>query len=299
MQIIFYLALTLALFSMLALLMAPVFLEPSPQARRIMGAVSLGKEERVETVPRVPIEETILSLSRSLRTRLGITENAKLQRRLVAAGMRGSNANDQFFAVQLLLPLSAAFLATFIPENTSFWVLCMAVGGYLAPDLWLSRVTKRRNKRIRKSMPDAIDLLVICVEAGLGLDQALLRISSELYVSHPDIHEEFAQVNLEQRAGVGRLEAWQNLAARTDIDEFASFVGMLTQTDRFGTPILKALSRFAQDIRQKRRQRAEEAAAKTKIKIIFPLVLCIFPSLFIVLLGPALLTIMSTKGLIN
>jgi tight adherence protein C len=134
--------------------------------------------------------------------------------------------------------------------------------------------------------------LVICIDAGLGLDQALLRIGQELEASHPDIHEELLQVNREQRAGRPRIEAWQNLADRTEIEEFAGFVAMLTQTDRFGTPIIHALSRFSEEIRTKRRQRAEEAAAKTKIKIIFPLVLCIFPCIFIVLLAPAVLSIM-------
>ena len=125
----------------------------------------------------------------------------------------------------------------------------------------------------------------------LGMDQALLRVGMELDVSHPDINEEFTQVNLEQRAGRPRLEAWKNLAERTQIEEFTAFVNMLTQTDRFGTPILRALSRFSEDIRLKRRQHAEEQAAKTKIKIIFPLVLCIFPCIFIVLLAPALISI--------
>jgi tight adherence protein C len=162
--------------------------------------------------------------------------------------------------------------------------------------MWLKRKTASRRNRIRKSLPDALDLMVICVDAGLGLDQALLRIGEELAVSHPDIAEEFVQVNLEQRAGRPRLEAWKNLADRSEIEEFTSFVSMLTQTDRFGTPIIRALSRFSEDIRSKRRQRAEEAAAKTKIKIIFPLVLCIFPCIFIVLLAPALLNIASGLG---
>jgi tight adherence protein C len=162
--------------------------------------------------------------------------------------------------------------------------------------MWLKRKTASRRNRIRRSLPDALDLMVICVDAGLGLDQALLRIGDELSVSHPDISEEFMQVNLEQRAGRPRLEAWKNLADRSEIEEFTSFVSMLTQTDRFGTPIIRALSRFSEDIRLKRRQRAEEAAAKTKIKIIFPLVLCIFPCIFIVLLAPALLNIASGLG---
>jgi tight adherence protein C len=179
-----------------------------------------------------------------------------------------------------------------------FWVFTFGVVGYLAPDMWLNWRTGRRRNRIRKSLPDALDLMVICVDAGLGIDQALLRIGSELSISHPDINEEFTQVSLQQRAGRPRLEAWKDLADRTKIEEFTSFVSMLAQTDRFGTPIIRALSRFAEDIRLKRRQHAEEAAAKTKIKIIFPLVLCIFPCIFIVLLAPAMISIVQgLKGM--
>jgi tight adherence protein C len=178
-----------------------------------------------------------------------------------------------------------------MPTNTLFWMLTGLVLGYMAPDFWLTRQTSKRKKKIRRSMPDAIDLLVICVDAGLGLDQALLRIGEELATSHKEINEEFTQVHLEQRAGKMRLDAWQSLAARTQIEEFNAFVSMLVQSDRFGTPIIKALSRFSEELRTKRRQRAEEAAAKTKIKIIFPLVLCIFPCIFIVLLAPAILSI--------
>jgi tight adherence protein C len=174
-----------------------------------------------------------------------------------------------------------------------FCVFSGTVLGYMAPDFWLTWKTKQRKQRIRRSMPDAIDLLVISVDAGLGLDQALLRIGEELAISHKEINEEFTQVHLEQRAGKMRLDAWQSLAARTQIDEFASFVSMLVQSDRFGTPIIKALSRFSDDLRTQRRQRAEEQAAKTKIKIIFPLVLFIFPCIFIVLLAPAILSISS------
>src|SRR5262249_19552005 len=139
--------------------------------------------------------------------------------------------------------------------------------------------------------PDAIDLLVICVEAGLGIDQALLRSGQELALSHPPIAEEFNQINLEQRAGKERIEAWRSMAERTKLDVIKAFSGMLAQTDRFGTPIARALITFSDSLRLRRRQQAEEMAAKTTVKLIFPLVLFIFPSIFIVLLGPAMITI--------
>jgi tight adherence protein C len=234
-------------------------------------------------------QEKLLSVAREVRARLGLGENTKLKTRLLAAGMRNASTPDVVFAAQLIVPLLGAFAASFIPQNTLFWVMALAGVGYLLPDMWLTRMIKRRAKRIRRSIPDAVDLLAICVEAGLGMDQALLRVGDEIALSHPDINEEFTLVNLEQRAGTQR---------RTQLDEFKSFVSMLTQSDRFGTPILKALNRFSEDLRSKRRQAAEEAAAKTKIKIIFPLVLFIFPCLFIVLLAPAIMSIaVGLKGM--
>ena len=151
----------------------------------------------------------------------------------------------------------------------------------------LTRLITRRREKIRLGIPDAIDLLVICVDAGLGMDQAMLRVGQELGTSHPEIYEEFLQISREQRAGKLRIDAWRAMADRSRLAEMDSFVNMLMQTERFGTPIARALSNFGDTIRQKRRQLAEEMAAKTTVKIIFPLVLCIFPSMFIVLLGPA------------
>jgi len=215
---------------------------------------------------------------------------------MLSAGIRGPNKIDVFLTARVLAPLAGVAGGSFVPGSTFMWCLVFGGVGYLLPDVVLTRMVKRRQKRIQKSIPDAIDLLVICVEAGLGLDQALLRIGQEIKVSHPELHEEFMQINLEQRAGKPRLDAWQSLADRTKLQEFSSLVTMLTQTDRFGTPIVRALSRFAEEIRTKRRQRAEEAAAKTKIKILFPLVLFIFPCIFIVLIGPAILSLMQTMG---
>jgi tight adherence protein C len=167
-----------------------------------------------------------------------------------------------------------------------------AIGYHWAQHRALTRLVKRRREKIRKSIPDAIDLLVICVDAGLGIDQALLRVGQELGISHPQITEELLQINREQRAGKPRIQAWADMAARSQLPDIDGFANMLLQTERFGTPIARALSTFADTIRLKRRQLAEEMAAKTTVKIIFPLVLFIFPSMFIVLLGPAVLTIL-------
>ena len=299
-MLIFYVVLGVIIFAVVALLMTPNLFRPSVEAQRIFDVV---KGETTRPDQRVisskeQMQTKLLGAASELRMRLGLAENPKLKSQLAMAGLSGKAYSDIFFAAQFLMPLAGVVAGTLMPSNTLLCVVAFGVLGYMAPGFWLNWKTSRRRKRIRRSIPDALDLMVICVDAGLGLDQALLRVGGELAVSHPDIHTEFMQVNKEQRAGRPRLEAWQNLADRTEIDEFNQFVGMLTQTDRFGTPIAKALSRFSEDIRTKRRQHAEEAASKTKIKIIFPLVLCIFPCLFIVLLAPAVLNIMAgLKGM--
>lgn len=293
MPIIFYVLLALIVFGVVALMLMPNFFRPSPEAQRVFDVVKSDRPDLRTVQGKEQMQDKLLNVATSLRMRLGISENPRLKERLAQAGIRSRSGMDAYFAAQYLVPIGGAALGTLFGSNLVLCVLAFGVAGYLAPDMWLNWMMGRRRKRIRRSIPDSLDLMVICVEAGLGLDQALLRIGQELAVSHPDIHDEFVQVNREQRAGRPRLEAWQNLAERTEIDEFRSFVGMLTQTDKFGTPIAKALSRFSEEIRTKRKQAAEEAAAKTKIKIIFPLVLCIFPCIFIVLLAPAVLNIMS------
>jgi tight adherence protein C len=296
MSIMIYALLVLIAFCLVALLLTPDLFRPSPEAQRILDVVTSTRVDRRTIGEKERVQDKLVGIATKLRVRLGLAEDPNLKARLVAAGIHSNNSVDIFFAAQFLVPLAGAVLGSLLHSASLFWVLALGAIGYLAPDMWLKRKTASRRNRIRKSLPDALDLMVICVDAGLGLDQALLRIGDELAVSHPDISGEFIQVNLEQRAGRPRLEAWKNLADRSEIEEFTSFVSMLTQTDRFGTPIIRALSRFSEDIRSKRRQRAEEAAAKTKIKIIFPLVLCIFPCIFIVLLAPALLNIASGLG---
>lgn len=291
MQIVFYLAIGFTAFLAIALLSAPMLLKPSPEAERLLEVVTSVRADKRTIRGKELFQDGILKVGRDLRARLGLAENVKLKKRLIEAGMRDKSTLDSFFAIQLVMPLLGGFAGSFIPVNTAFWVFAGAVVGYMSPDFWLTRKTGKRRHKIRRSIPDALDLLTICVDAGLGLDQALLRVGAELDISHPEITEELTQVNLEQRAGKGRIEAWQGLADRSNIEEFKAFVSMLVQTDKFGTPILKALNQFSEEIRQKRKQHAEEAASKTKIKIIFPLVLCIFPCIFIVLLAPAILSI--------
>jgi tight adherence protein C len=288
---IFYIALTLTVFLVLALLLAPVILRPSPAARRILEMVQSTRPDQRSVGNKERVQEMILSMAKGLRARFGFAEDEKVKQQLLSAGVRSNRSMNAYFASRFIGPVIGVVCGSLIRTNTVFWALSLGAVFYLVPDMWLKMKVKKRRERIRRSLPDALDLLVICVEAGLGLDQAMLRVGQELIISHPDIHQEFMQVNLEQLAGKPRLEAWKSAAERTQIPEFSLFVSMLTQADRFGTPIVRALSRFGDEIRLKRRQRAEEMAAKTKIKILFPLVLFIFPCIFIVLLAPAILNI--------
>jgi tight adherence protein C len=291
MSLVYYIALALTVFLLVAMLLAPVILRPSPAARRMLEMVQSTRPDQRSVGYKERIQQTILSMAKGLQARLGLTDDEKVKQQLLSAGVRSSRGMNAYAASRFVGPVIGIACGSLIHSNTVFWALSLGAVFYLVPDVWLRMKVKQRRERIRKSLPDALDLLVICVEAGLGLDQAMLRVGQELIISHPDIHQEFIQVNLEQLAGKPRLEAWKSAAERTQIPEFSLFVSMLTQADRFGTPIVRALSRFGDEIRLKRRQRAEEMAAKTKIKILFPLVLFIFPCIFIVLLAPAILNI--------
>ena len=167
----------------------------------------------------------------------------------------------------------------------------MALGGagigYVVPGFLLARIAKRRSHRIRLSLADALDLMVVSVEAGLGLDQALQRVGQELAFAYPDLSDELRLVNLELRAGKARSEALRNLADRSGVDDLSALVTMLIQTDKFGTSVAQSLRVYSETLRTKRRQRAEEAAAKVGVKMVFPLVFCIFPAIWVVTIGPA------------
>ncbi len=235
--------------------------------------------------------DRIAKILAPIRGFLGAPRETELTR-LASAGYRKPSHADIFYAVKVLLPILFATVGSFlIKQNILFWVVLLAAVGFLLPDLWLLRAVAKRRDRLRLSLPDALDLLVICMEAGLGLDSALVRVGQELRVSHPELSDEFLLINLEQRAGKPRIEAWRAMANRSGVESVRAFVHMLVQTDRFGTPISKSLGAFADGLRIKRRQQAEEMAAKTTIKMIPPLVLFIFPSLFIVILGPAIIAI--------
>jgi tight adherence protein C len=217
------------------------------------------------------------------------SEMGKLQRRLVAAGFRSNEAIIVFFGVRVAVAIGlfALLITPLLMRPTLATALMGSLLGYMLPTFLLSRMAKRRQHRIRLGLPDALDLLVVSVEAGLGLDQAIQRVGQELEFAHPDLCSELRLINLELRAGKPRSEALHNLAERTGVDDISSLVAMLVQTDKFGTSVAQSLRVHSETVRTKRRQRAEEAAAKTGVKMVFPLVLCIFPAIWIVTIGPA------------
>ncbi len=273
--------------------LALFLLRPAPQAQRWLTRVTRSslRLDNASADAQSPAHSVLLKVLRFLRTQLGFEQDEKLRQKLLAAGLRGSSAVDTYFGIRLLGPALAIIAGTFVRGNPFFWIVMLMTAAYLAPDIWVDHRTRVRRDRIRRGLPDALDLMVVCVDAGLGIDQALLRAGQELALSQPEISEEFIHINFEQRAGKPRIEAWQSMAVRTKVDTVKNFVHMLAQTDRFGTPLVRALRVFADSVRQKRRQQAEELAAKIPVKLIFPLVLFIFPSIFIVLLGPAIILI--------
>ena len=271
---------------------------PSRAVARLAEVATVQASSDVETLrPQDAVVGAVTGITSRIRSILGLAPDSTVSKRLALAGYRDPRAADLFYTARLLLPVIGAAIAGFIiKSNPIFWFIALAAVGFYAPDFWLTGAVGRRRDAIRLSLPDALDLLVICMEAGLGLDQALIRVGDELKISHPDLADEFLLINLEQRAGKPRLDAWRNMAERTNLEVVRSFVSMLVQTERFGTPISKSLGTFADSLRTRRRQQAEEMAAKTTVKMIFPLVLFIFPSLFIVLLAPAMITISHSFG---
>lgn len=217
-------------------------------------------------------------------------EMTKLRRRLSTAGYRSLTAAVIYGAAETLLPFIVGGLALFFFGFSQwYFALLGAALGFVLPSVWLGRQTALRQKQIRNGLPDALDLMIVCIEAGSGIDQAILKTSDELDITYPALAEEFALITTEMRAGKPRLEAFKNFASRTKVDEVRSLVSMLIQTDKFGTSIAQALRTHAEVSRTKRRQNAEERAAKIGVKLVFPLVFCLFPALYVAILGPAVI----------
>ena len=221
-----------------------------------------------------------------------------LRQRLIYAGLREESDLRLFYGAKVLVPLvfcGLAFLSGMSEYFGAFFSYVLAAAlGYLAPDFWLGRRIKSRRENIRLSLPDFLDIMVICIEAGSSIDQAVARSVDESALSEPDISDEIRLVMLEQRAGRPRVEAWRHFADRVNIDIVNALVSALIQADQFGTSISKTLRVYSDTLRVQRRQQVEERAAKTAVKLVFPLVFFIFPSLYIVALGPAVITMVES-----
>ena len=227
-------------------------------------------------------------------------EKSSIRLRFVHAGIRNATAAAAFFGIKTLLTLGLPLLG-FVALTLSgsplkgnslmLAMLVLAAGGYYGPNMVLSHLVKVRQREIFESFPDALDLMTVCVEAGLGTEAAMMRVSEDLQFKSPALADEMRLVNLELRAGSDRERALRNLAIRTGVEEVDGFVTMISQAERFGTSIAASLRIHAEMLRTRRRQRAEEAAAKIALKLLFPLIFCIFPSLMVVLMGPAMIQV--------
>jgi tight adherence protein C len=210
---------------------------------------------------------------------------------LASAGIESFGAAILYSVSEIILPALFAAVPLRFMMPPMAWVFAALAGviGYVIPGLILARMITLQKRRIENGLPDALDLMIVCVEAGCGLDQAIVKTSTELEISHPALAKELTLITIEVRAGKPRIEAFKNFAARTRVDDVRQLVAMLVQTDRFGTSIAQALRTHAETSRTKRRQRAEERAAKIGVKLVFPLVFFLFPAFYVVTLGPAVI----------
>jgi tight adherence protein C len=233
-----------------------------------------------------------------------VDESSRIRAKLMQAGFRTQNAVFLFFGIKtilaMLLPLIYFVTVTasgMQDVKTALYFSIAAMGfGVFFPNIVLERLKLNRQDKIRKGFPDALDLLVVCIEAGLGLDLALRRIANELKMSHPLLAEELSVVNGEMSAGVARIQALKNFSERIGLDDIKGFVALLAQSIRFGTSIGQTLRIYSEDFRDKRTQRAEEKAAKVGTKLIFPMVFCFFPAFFVVAIGGVILKVITVFG---
>lgn len=271
---------------------------PNETRKRLSKLVGRSKEEPTNTdKPKFIFQEskTLASkVSKPLHKLSSMDERStknRLRLKLVRAGYRSENALHNYLALKIVagVAMVAGFIISkffySVDTQTFIQVLLYALLGFYVPNMWIFLATKARQERIVKGLPDALDLMVVCVEAGLGLDATFKRVGEEMVSLCKDISDEFNLTNLEIRAGSPRDEAFKNMTVRTGVPEINSLMTVLNQTSRFGTSLAEALRVHADSMRIKRRQLAEEVAAKSTVKLVFPLVLFIFPAIFVVLIG--------------
>ena len=275
---------------------------------RRLGGKDLDGPDRVQSMvmpDESPAADIAQRLAQPINKLLPVSasEAKKLQKQLMHAGFRSPDAPLVFRAIHLasmaVFPLIVAGVCALTArplQNALIYIIMAFVAGFFLPRYFLRRITRNRQRELRWGLADALDLMVVSVEAGLGLNAAMMKVSTELRDVHNDIAVEFELANLEIRVGRERDEALRNLAERTGVDDLRSLVAMLIQTDKFGTSIAKGLRVFSDSLRTKRRQRAEQEAQKAAVKLLFPLACFLFPTLFIAILGPAAINLMDTLG---
>jgi tight adherence protein C len=263
----------------------------------ILGArlrsLAFQRPQREKPAIKQRFEQALDPLSKALP--LSPTDTDRTRSWLIQAGYRESRQLTIYLGVRVLCALvGCAAVLVISGLNNPMLLLGVTAFGFFVPRFILKRMMRDRQMRIRLGLADALDLTVICVEAGLALDQAMMRVGEDLKHAHPDLSDEFSLFNLETRAGKPRAEALRNLVARTGVDDIKSLVATLIQTDRFGTSVAQALRVHSDSLRTERRQRAEEQAAKTTIKMVPPLVIFVLPSIIVVTLGPAIISLYRT-----
>jgi tight adherence protein C len=273
---------------------SPAETQVAGRLSRMIEPPTIVEEDKFADKQKERVGNILVSLGKLLPASKG-KQMSRAQLMMTRAGFRSPDAIQVVRGVKLLLPviLVSLVLITGIYHYSPFFILLFALGaGFILPQFWLTMRIRARQQRLRIALPDGLDLLVICVEVGLGLDQALLRVAQELKIVHPELSEELTLVNLEMRVGKTRIEALRELGRRTGLDDLKTLVAMLIQTERFGTSVAQSLRVHSDELRTKRRQRAEELSAKTTVKMVGPLVFFIFPALLVVILGPAVITMM-------
>ncbi len=273
-----------------------LWVRPQEAMERVTG-VSEAKQEEAPIHPSLVFHELVKKLGNILP--VSPKDAGVIQRRMIRAGVRNQNAMKFFYGAKVLLGALFPILmslavanSTADPTHKIMAILAAAAAGFFAPNEYINIRAKKRQKEIRRGLPNALDLLVVCVESGLGLDQAVVQVAKDLDQAHPEISEELAMVNYELKAGKRRVDALRNLAERTNVDDLKKLVAVLIQADRFGTGVAQSLRGHADFMRTQARQQAEEKAAKLGVKLVFPIFFCILPSLFVVTVGPMVVKIM-------
>jgi tight adherence protein C len=283
---------TIAVFVALFYAFTPSEVRVAGRLSRLVRSTTTTEEEQSAHQQKERMRNALASVGKLMPADTGKKSYADLL--IIRAGYRNPSTILALRGAKVLLPIALVifvFASGLQRMNPFVFPVLAAVVGYLSPELWLVWRVHARQTRLRRALPDCLDLLVICVEAGLGLDQALLKVAEELRISHPELTGELKLVNLEMRVGKSRTEALRELGRRTGLEDIKSLVAMLIQTERFGTSISQSLRVFSDDMRMRRRQRAEEMSAKTTVKMVPPLVFFIFPALMVVILGPAVITL--------